>query len=248
MCQHDEVPDHPEPLALWRERGYTVAEARRWISANFTMDAADKWRRAGVYVPKSAHEWRTAGATPLSVDRWIRAGMTPRDAVRWREFGVSPDEAADRHLAGERPGFRRRWWRRRYRPMTTDRDTVPGEDALASLRLLLREGISPSVARVFVDVGWRGADAVGWAQRSIDPVDAKICRALGFTPDEAKRLLASTDAISLLTAWWTAGVPIGEVAAWCAAGFTAEEAQAFRLDSQSLEQAQILRALADGET
>ncbi|GAA2986869.1 hypothetical protein [Streptosporangium longisporum] len=233
----------PEPLHEWRTRGFTVAEARRWIEAGFLAFDAERWRTSGVYTPGAAREWRTAGATPYTVDVWLRAGMTPRDAVRWREMGHSPQEAAERHLAGERPWpvsrLGRLFGRARRRAGTTD-DPAGSE----AMRELLRGGVPAATARGFVEAGWSGRDALDWARRGVEPADAKVFHALGLTPTEAADLIGrGQDAISVMTRWWEAGVPPGEVAAWCGAGFDAEEAARLREEGTGVEQARILRAL-----
>jgi hypothetical protein len=247
VTSHADGPCEPEPLQDWRDHGFTVADARRWISANFAIDEAERWRYAGVYNGREAREWRTAGSSPYNVERWLRAGMTPRESVRWREFGFSADEAVHRHLAGERPGMRKRWWRRTQPALVTNRDIPIDAAELQALRTLLREGIPVALARTFVDLKWDGAQAVSWARREIDPASARLFQALGFTPDEAKRALAAGSAIELMKAWWRAGVPLDEMATWFGAGYTPERASDERSSRESVEQAEILRALTDGE-
>lgn len=237
----------PEPLHEWRQRGFTVAEARRWIAGGFLAAQAERWRAAGVYRAEAAGEWRTAGATPYTVERWLRAGMTPRDAVRWHEAGVTGDEAAERHLAGERPRPRGWFARRLGRRHRTAGETLPPAQATA-LRALLHAGVPAAVARGFVDTGWDGGEATAWARRRIDPGDAKILRALGFTAAEATRVLPDGgDAATVMTAWWRAGIPVDEVAAWAAAGFTPAEAAGHRDRGATAEQARVLRALTEDD-
>ncbi|MGP3931327.1 hypothetical protein [Nonomuraea sp. KM88] len=237
----------PEPLHEWRERGFTIADARQWIEDGFSINDAERWRKAGVYTAADARPWRTAGATPYTVDLWLRAGMTPRDAVRWRELGYPPEEAADRHLAGELPHPRGRLWRllhRREKPG----DAFADEERSGSMRELLRAGVPAGQARAYVEAGWTGADAVEWAKHGIEAGQARVFGALGLSAREAERVLASgQDATSLMTEFWRAGVPIEEVAAWRAAGFTAGEAARMRAEGTDVEQAKVLRALAEGD-
>ena len=237
----------PEPLPEWERHGFTIADARQWIRDGFTIADAERWRASGVYTAADARPWRTAGATPYTVDLWLRAGMTPRDAVRWRELGYPPEEAADRHRAGERPHPRGWLWRLLHR------DAAPGgafadEERSRGMRELLRAGIPADRARAYVDGGWSGAAAVDWARRGIEQGQARDFDALGLSPREAERVLRSgEDAISLMTTFWRAGVPIDEVAAWRAAGFTAAEAARLRAEGADVEQAVVLRALAEDD-
>lgn len=244
----DRRPDQgapaPEPLHTWREHGYAVGEARRWIADGFQLADADRWRTSGVYKPDEARAWRTAGATPYTVDRLLRAGMTPRDAVRWREFGVPAAEAAERHLAGEDPRPQR--WTERLRPGRSRKGVgrTLSEQEAATMRELLRAGIPAEKARPYADLGWHGTEAVAWVARSLDAGDAKLFHSLGFSPPEAQRAVAQGEnAIAVMTGWWRAGVPIDEVAPWCGAGFTAEEAAGLRAQGVDVEQARVMRAL-----
>ncbi|MFF3438396.1 hypothetical protein [Streptosporangium sp. NPDC002721] len=237
----------PEPLHEWRSCGFTVAEARQWIGDGFSITEAERWRASGVYTAADARPWRTAGATPYTVDLWLRAGMTPRDAVRWREFGYPPREAADRHLAGERPYPRGRLWRLLHRNARPG-EAFADEERSAGMRELLRAGVPVGLARAYVDAGWAGAGAVDWARHGIEPGQARVFEALGLSAREAGRVLgAGEDAISLMTGFWRAGVPLEEVAAWRAAGFTAAEAARMRAEGTGVEQARVLRALTGGD-
>ncbi|MFD6953685.1 hypothetical protein A6A08_23915 [Nocardiopsis sp. TSRI0078] len=223
---HVAFDDHgpgPEDLYLWTARGFTVADARRWIGAGFALGAAERWRDSGVYRPGPALEWRAAGTTPHTVRPLLRAGMTPRDAVRWHELGYSPDEAAERHLAGERPRPRRL-----LRALLPAR-RLPGldlsEEQAESMDALLSAGVPAAAARAYLDTGWDGADAVPWARAGVDPVQAGVYREIGFSPEEGAALAGrGRDALALMCEWWDAGVPRGEVAAWVAAGFGSAEA------------------------
>ncbi|MFG3437157.1 hypothetical protein ACGF0J_07915 [Nonomuraea sp. NPDC047897] len=237
----------PEPLHEWRERGFTIAEARQWIEHGFSIDDAERWRRSGVYTAADARPWRTAGATPYTVDLWLRAGMTPRDAVQWRERGYSPQEAADRHLAGERPHPRGRLWRLLHRGEKPG-EAFADEERSGGMRRLLRAGVPASRARAYVEAGWTDGAAVEWAGRGIEAGQARVFDALGLSAREAERVLVSgQDAISLMAEFWRAEVPIEEVAAWCAAGFTAQEAARARAEGTDVEQARVLRALTEGD-
>ncbi len=230
----------PEPLHEWQEQGFTVAEARQWIDDGFTIPDAHRWRTSGVYTAVTARLWRTAGATPYTVDLWLRAGMTPRDAVQWREHGFTPEEAADRHLAGDRPhprGWISRLLHRRPGP------AFPDEERSRSMRELLRAGIPADRARGYVEAGWAGAEALPWARLSVEPGQARVFHALGLSAPEAQRL--DGDAITVMTTFWRAGIPLDEVASWCGAGFTADEASRMRAEGTDVEQARILRALTD---
>ncbi|MEV5559475.1 hypothetical protein AB0L44_37960 [Nonomuraea wenchangensis] len=237
----------PEPLHEWRRRGFTIAEARRWIDDGFSIGNAERWRGSGVYAAADARSWRTAGATPYTVDLWLRAGMTPRDAVQWREMGYSPEEAADRHLAGERPHPRGLLWRLLHRGEPPG-GAFADEERSHSMRELLRAGIPAGRARAYVEAGWTGAAGVEWAERDIEAGQAQVFEALGLSAREAGRVLTSgQDAISLMTEFWRAGVPIDEVADWRAAGFTGEEAARLRAEGTGVEQAKVLRALTEGD-
>ncbi|MGK5548512.1 hypothetical protein ACSNOH_27835 [Streptomyces sp. URMC 127] len=237
----------PEPLPEWQEHGFTIAEARRWIEGKFLVAEAERWRTSGVYTPEKAREWRTAGATPYTVDGWLRAGMTPRDAVRWRELGYSPQEAAERHLAGESPQPRG-WLYRMLNRGTRPPDPYAGDpEKSEAMRELLRSGVAAATARGFVESGWSGRDALDWAKRGIEPGDAKLFHALGVSAAEAEKLVRDgEDAVTVVTAWWGAGIPMDEVAAWRGAGFGAEEAAQMRKEGTDVEQAKILRALTEG--
>ncbi|MEV4163912.1 hypothetical protein [Nonomuraea dietziae] len=78
------------------------------------------------------------------------------------------------------------------------------------IRQLLCAGIPADVARGYADAGWEGQEAGQWARRRIDPGDARLFAALGFTAVEAARV--GVDAVSLVTSW--GAVPVEEVAAW----------------------------------
>src|SRR5690606_3914220 len=101
--------DQPEPEGLyeWTARGFTVGEARRWIGWGCQVAEAERWRDGGVAAPDDALAWGTAGRAPCTGGSRLRAGMTPGGAVRGHGLGQAPAEAAERHLAGERPGPRR---------------------------------------------------------------------------------------------------------------------------------------------
>ncbi|OOC54526.1 MULTISPECIES: hypothetical protein [Nocardiopsis] len=224
----DDHEPEPEDLRLWTARGFTVADARRWIDAGFALGDAERWRGSGVYRPGPAMEWRAAGTTPYTVRPMLRAGMTPRDAVRWHELGYSPAEAAERHLAGERPRPRRRL--RALLPVRR----VPGldlsEEQAETMTALLSAGVTAATARAYLDTGWHGADAVPWARAGVDPAQARVYRAVGFSPGEGASLAGEgRDALSLMCEWWDAGVPRGEVAAWALAGFGSAEAARARV-------------------
>ncbi|CAL9587652.1 hypothetical protein SUDANB121_05190 [Nocardiopsis dassonvillei] len=235
-------PERPEDLHEWTARGFEVGEARRWIGAGFALAAAERWRASGVYRPGPALAWRTAGLTPHTVRPLLRAGMTPQEAVRWHELGYTHAEAADRHLAGERPrprGVLHRLLRRRRSP-----DAVPEDGRGDGMGALLAAGVPAAAARPFADTGWSGPEAVPWARAGIDPARALILCTLGFTAAEARSL--DTDAVDLLRAWWDAGVPRGEVAAWAVAGFSPAEAVRLRGQGVDAERARVLRALGGG--
>ncbi|WP_260697209.1 hypothetical protein [Nocardiopsis changdeensis] len=238
-------PERPEDLHEWTARGYEVGEARRWIGAGFALADADRWRTAGVYRPGPALSWRTAGLTPYTVRPLLRAGMAPREAVRWHELGYSHAEAAERHLAGERPHPRSAVRRMLHRLLRGSPAPSPEDGGAEAMGALLAAGIGPAAARPFADTGWAGPEAVPWARAGIDPARALILRELGFTAAEARSLGA--DAVELLRAWWDAGVPRGEVAAWAVAGFAPAEAARLRARGVDPERARVLRALG-GDT
>jgi hypothetical protein len=241
--------DEPRPEALheWQRQGFTVAEARQWIEYGFTVTTAQRWRKSGVYTAADARPWRTVGATPYTVDLWLRAGMTPRDAVQWRELGYSPEEAADRHLAGERPHPRGLLWRLRHCREKAGA-ALADEERSASMRDLLHAGIPAERARGYVEAGWIGTDALDWAKHEVEPGQARVFQALGLSAREASRILAEgDDGIALMTDFWGAGIPLDEVAAWRGAGFTAAEAARMRAEGTNVEQAQVLRALTEGD-
>ncbi|WP_431892780.1 hypothetical protein [Nonomuraea sp. bgisy101] len=207
--------------------GFSLGETRRWRHAGFDRVEASAWREAGVLDPGDARLWRTAGAAPRTVVVWQRAGMTPGEAVRWHELGVAPHDAARRHLCGERA--------RRVSWFAKAPDMPEGP-----IRHLLRAGVPADVARAYADAGWDGAAGEQWAARRVDPGDARLFAALGFTAAEAAAL--GREAVALVMDWWGA-VPVGEVAAWCAAGLTPAEAAAQRARGVTAEQAAVLRAL-----
>ncbi len=219
----DDPEPGPEDLHAWTARGFTVAEARRWIDAGFVPDTAERWRERGVYRPGPARTWRAAGLTPYTVGPALRSGMDPGEAVRWHELGYSREEAAERHLAGERPYPRTVFARllRRHRDRGPDLDDAEAE----TMNALLRAGVRPAAARAYLDAGWRGRAPVPWARAGVNATGAVLYRSLGFTPKEAARSSeAGQDAEELLRAWWDAGVPRTGVAAWVIAGFSPEEA------------------------
>lgn len=242
----DEPDPGPEPLHEWTAAGFDVGRARRWIGAGFPLDAALRWRAGGVHAPADASAWRAAGVSPHAVLPMLRAGMTPRDAVQWHELGYSHAEAADRHLAGERPHPRRWWWtllRRRAR-----RPDALADDEADAMRELLASGVGAATARAYLDAGWRrGEGAPAWAATGIDPARAAAWRALGLRPAEAAALAAGgADAFDVLRRWWDAGVPREEAASWLVAGFTPDEALRARADGATAERAAVLRALGGG--
>lgn len=241
---YDEGPDpEPEDLHQWTARGFTVAEARGWIDQGCLLSFAERWRASGVYAPGDALAWRTAGLTPYTVQPLLRAGMTPRDAVQWHELGYSHVEAAERHLAGERPRPRNRW-RRLFGRRPPGPSTLDDEQS-ATMRTLLHAGVPAQTARAYLDAGWRdGAVAVRWAGTGLDPAQAAVYRAIGFTPAEASDLTAAgQDALDLLQQWWDVGIPRTEVPAWVVAGFTPHDARQARHNGTTAEQAAVLRAL-----
>lgn len=242
---YDDHPDpEPEDLHRWTERGFTVAEARGWIDNGFLLSSAERWRGSGVYTPGDAYAWRTAGLTPYTVQPLLRAGMTPRDAVQWHELGYSHTEAAERHLAGERPRPRR-WWRTLLGHRPRKSDTLTGEQS-ATMRALLRSGVPVATGRAYLDAGWRdAATAVPWARTGLDPAQAAVCHSIGFTPSEASALAeAGHDGFELLRQWWDAGIPRTEVPAWVVAGFTPDDARHARDAGTTAEHAAVLRALS----
>ncbi|MFD3687935.1 hypothetical protein ACFWTE_24325 [Nocardiopsis sp. NPDC058631] len=235
-------PD-PEDLHQWTARGFPVADALRWIDAGFRLEAAERWRGSGVYRPGPAKEWRAAGLTPYTVQNALRAGMTPGDAVRWRELGRGPADAADRHLAGERPrprrllGFLRPC---RGRGGLRSGEGLGLDDGEAeTLNALLSAGLPASCARAYLDAGWVGAEGVPWARAGVNAAQARVYLALGFSPSEGAVLASGGhDALALMGEWWGAGVPREEVAAWVAAGYGADEAARARASGTGPEQAQ----------
>ena len=243
---HDEPDPGPEPLHEWTAAGFDVGRARRWIGAGFPLDAALRWRAGGVHAPADASAWRAAGVSPHAVLPMLRAGMTPRDAVQWHELGYSHAEAADRHLAGERPRPRR-WWRTLLRRRARRPDALADDEADA-MRELLASGVGAATARAYLDAGWRcGEDAASWAATGIDPAGAAAWRAIGLRPAEAAALAAGgADAFDVLRRWWDAGVPREEAASWLVAGFTPDEALRARADGATAERAAVLRALGGG--
>ncbi|WP_017580956.1 hypothetical protein [Nocardiopsis valliformis] len=238
----DDPAPEPEGLPAWTARGFAVAEARTWIDAGFVLAAAERWRERGVYRPGPARLWRTAGLTPHTVGPALRAGMEPGEVVRWHELGYDHTEAAERHLAGERPRPRRLFARlfRRHRDRDLDLDDAQAETMTA----LLRAGIQPADARAYLDAGWRGPEAVPWARAGVNATQAVLYRALGFTPKEAAAWSAEAgkDAEELLRTWWDAGVPRQDVAAWVVAGFSPEEAASAVAAGRTVEQAAALRS------
>ncbi len=185
---YDDDPDpEPEDLHEWTARGFTVAEARRWIDNGFLLSSAERWRESGVYTPGDAFAWRTAGLTPYTVQPLLRAGMTPRDAVQWHELGYTHAEAAERHVAGERPPPRS-WWEALFGRRPQGSSTLTDEQSEV-MRALLHAGVPAATARAYLDAGWRDAtDTVPWARTSIDPAGAAAYRSIGFTPAEASDL------------------------------------------------------------
>lgn len=240
----DTPEPEPEDLYAWTARGFAVAEARRWINAGFVLDAAERWRERGVYRPGPARTWRAAGLTPYTVGPALRAGMEPGDAVRWHELGYDRAEAAERHLAGERPHPRRLFARlfRRQRDRDLDLDDAQAETMTA----LLRAGVPSASARAYLDAGWRGPEPLPWARAGVNATQAVLYRALGFTPKEAARSAeAGRDAEELLRTWWDTGVPRQDVAAWVIAGFSPEEAAGAVAAGSTVEQAAPPRSLGD---
>lgn len=236
----DHAPE-PEGLHAWTARGFAVAEALRWIDAGFVLDSAERWRERGVYRPDPARTWRAAGLTPYTVGPALRAGMNPGEAVRWHELGYTRTEAAERHLAGERPHPKRVFARlfRRHR----DRDLDLVDAQAETMCALLRAGIRPAVARAYLDADWRGRQPVPWARAGVNAAQAVLYRSLGFTPKEAARSVeAGQDPEELLRAWWDAGVPRPDVAAWVVAGFSPQEAARAVAAGSTVEQAAVLRA------
>ncbi|WP_017573476.1 hypothetical protein [Nocardiopsis halotolerans] len=239
----DHEPD-PEGLHRWTAHGFTVVEALRWIDAGFRLAEAERWRASGVYRPGPAQEWRAAGLSPYTVRPMLRAGMTPRDAVRWHELGYSASEAAERHLAGERPRPRRPL--RGLLPARRITGPDLSEEQAQSMDALLSAGVPAATARAYLDAGWDGADAVPWARAGVDPVRARVYRVIGFSPREGAGLGGNgRDALEFLCEWWDAGVPREEVAAWTMAGFGPAEAARLRAAGTGPREARALRASGD---
>ncbi|WP_150254633.1 hypothetical protein [Nocardiopsis deserti] len=238
----DDHEPEPEDLHLWTARGFTVADARRWIDAGFRLAEAERWRGSGVYRPGPAQEWRAAGLSPYTVRPMLRAGMAPRDAVRWHELGYSPAEAAERHLAGERPRPRRLLGA--LLPVRRPPGLDLSEEQAQTMDALLSAGVPAATARAYLDTGWDGTDAVPWARAGVDPAQARVYRAIGFSPREGAALAGDgRDALALMCEWWDEGVPRGEVAAWAVAGFGSAEAARARAAGADPEGARVLRAL-----
>lgn len=233
----------PEPE--WRRRGFGALEAARWREAGFDPEDAHRWRIAGVYRPNEARQWRTARVTSLTVDRLLRAGMTPTDAVRWHELGYSPAEAADRHLTGERPHPRRGRLSVLFGRRTAAESTTLDPDRAAAMYVLMKSGLDPRIARAYVDAGWSGTTAVGWAKREIPPADAAVLAAIGISPGRAATLVdPDRPAISIVLSWWSAGFTPEEVQDWMDAGFDLEAARDYRRRGIPVKQARALRASA----
>lgn len=241
IAQDDRDPQ-PEDLHEWTARGFTVADARHWIDNGFLLNDAERWRSSGVYTPGDAFTWRAARLSPYTVQPLLRAGMTPRDAMQWHELGYTHADAAERHLAGERP-HPRNWWRallhRRVR-----QPTALSTEQSASMRALLHSGIPTATARAYLDAGWQGQHAIPWARTNLNPAQAAAYRSIGFTATEAATLAAAGhDAFDLIQRWWDAGIPRTEVPAWAVAGFTLDDARHARDSGATGEQAAVLRAL-----
>ena len=203
----------PERLHQWTTHGFSVGLARRWIGKGFRITAADQWRNHGVYAPEEAVAWQEAGISPYEVADLLQAGMTPKDIVHWRELGYSPPEALARHIKGEKPQPRI-WWKELFSRHEAAPSQLPPA-AAASMQVLLQAGVPAAAARMFIDTGWQGVDAVPWAKASINPTQAAVYRELGIQPGEATRLAkAGYDALSILRTWWDGGIPRTEVAAW----------------------------------
>jgi hypothetical protein len=134
----------------------------------------------------------------------------------------------DPHLAGGRPLPRRRL--RALLPVRRPPGLDLSEEQAHTMDALLSAGVPAATARAYLDTGWKGAEAVPWARAGVDPAQARVYRAIGFSPREGAALAGDgRDALALMCEWWDAGVPRGEVAAWAAAGFNSAEAARARV-------------------
>ncbi|APU14712.1 MULTISPECIES: hypothetical protein [Actinoalloteichus] len=257
--------------ARWRRAGvYTPDAAREWRSAGLTPYTVDGALRAGM-TPRDAVRWRELGYSVQAAAERHLAGESPHPKGWWhRFFGRRPvrfgEEGGSERGGSDRDGSTGGGGERssaRGGPGPTDQgqgqgqgqesatragDRDSGRGRSAAMRVLLHAGVTAATAREFVDAGWSGRAAIAWARRAVPPTDASIFDALGLSPAEgAQRLRHGEDAVSMMTDWWRADVPLDEVAAWAGAGFAPEEAAAMRADGVDVEQAAILRALGEDE-
>lgn len=83
-----------------------------------------------------------------------------------------------------------------------------------------------------------------WAREHLDAVDPAFWKMLEVRPSEAgsamRRGLTAGGAVH---DWWTAGIPLDEVADWLGAGLSPTEAAEQRAKGITTEQAAALRAL-----
>ena len=232
----------PEKLPQWQAQGFNIGSARQWIQHGYQIETANRWCDAGVFKAEDAQAWEAIGVSPYSVLPMLRAGMTPRDAVQWNELGYSFTEAAERHRAGLRPKSKN-WWKRLF-GVSSDADFALPETEAAAMRQLMQVGVPAATAKLFVDAGWSGDDAVPWAKAEIDATQALIFKHLGITPIEARKQQdKGHHALDIVAQWWDGGIPRAEVADWLGAGFSVSEATQARANGIDVTQAAVLRAL-----
>jgi hypothetical protein len=244
----------------WWRSGFTLAEALSWRE-RFGVEEAAAWRKAGIRTQAEARSWRIAGVGADEVGGWLEAGVGFAEASAWHEFGYDLDEVRRLKAEGKTPSETFRGRVRMMRSSAAAGRAAPGASWISYASVSGRPAASGGAAQRFLDklrgsrggpqvlVGyvrqqWLDDEAIAWASKGIEAVNARIWKEFGVAPaDAAEAEQAGRTAAATMRAWWEAGIPPGEVAVWLGAGFAPEEAAAQRDGGVDAERAAVLRAL-----
>ena len=232
----------------WREQSFDDTTRDGFRSWKLDLATALRWRAAGVHDGLAAVRWTIIGASPTQSSAWRAAGFDSVEALQWhqtghdlasasraRKDGLTPSTAFGGPVGSGSSG------RTSMVARLSSMANGPVGPAFASWL----EGSAPHQhAFRYAQMGWVTDDALPWAQADIPPEHARLWSLLGIRAPEAASLeRGGLTALDAARQWWSAGVPLGQVAAWLGAGFTPEEAQQQMAAGVDAEQAAVLRAL-----
>lgn len=222
----------------WLAAGFTAEQAKAWQRWRIDLAAAVAWRAAGVTEPLAATQWAIAGVQPHGVRRWRAAGIEPAEAVRWHEMGFRLESVVELKRQGLTP--EQAMARRGGTELRTFAVSASGAGQVGTawLQRFHQEGVRPDVWHTYLVAHWLDDEALTWAKRGIQALDAKLWKTLHLGPAEAGRLAAKgSRPEQVIRDWWQAGIPYQEVADWIGTGLSAAEAAAQRARGLTPEQA-----------